>query len=728
MNEVRIHGDPFGEDPAAGQLRSFLRLCLGSGMRCALSLDAVQARAPGPGEPSLVLSDGVRSFAVATRLPPAEVDLLVRAAGEAVAATAPLLVFGPPEQLADQAALAGFAWPRAAAVLPVRPGVQAGEVLSRVRAELRWAGVETPAHALSERELAPWLALPAPAADGAVVHVGHGAESGTDLAVAAWQELGGASWRRLVLVVGAADDAAVAALRAAAPGAELVRGPFDPAQVRAAAVVCLPWRQCRETGTLVRALASGRPVVASRWSATASLLDRPGTCHPVGGQLGAVAGTFEADLRAVVAALRAAGADAAVGARARAFVREELVAGRPAAPPVPSVRRGAATRPRLVLEAPLFETSSSAELTLATAQALVARGVVDVQLVPSGPCRGGLAALRQRAPELLPHLVRNPSRPDLWLSSGWPVRAARPDCRTWGLRVDFELGALPVALTPHVDCEADLVVVHSDYTAALVEAAGRPSGHVHVVPHGVDAALHESVAPDPRIVAWKGARPAVLFCGGMIWRKGFDLFLRTVLAARAAGADFAVVVKAVGSQQHYGGQHLGELLERCRRTPGTPPILLVEEELDRPALASLYTACDVLLHPYRGEGFGLPILEARACGLPVLASGGGGADAQMHGPGAVALPAARRPVALAEPMVGAPWVLEAEPEAAAAALGTVLGDLPRWRAAARAEAAAVRAAFAWSSAAARLEGLAQRAAAEPTVVLAPTRPPAVVVG
>lgn len=728
MNEVRLHGDPFGEDPAAGQLRSFLRLCLGSGLRCALSLDAVPARTPGPLERGLVLGDGVRSFPVATRLPPAEVELLVRAAGEAVAATAPLLVFGPQEQLADQAALAGFAWPRAVAVLPVRPGVAAGELLSRVRAELRWAGVETPAHALPEAELAPWLALPAPPADGAILHIGHGAEFGTDLVLAAWQELGGAAWRPLRLLVGTADAAAVAALRESAPAAELVCGPFEAAQARTAAVVCLPWRQCTESGVLVRALASGRPVVAARWAKTAALLARPGTCHPVGGQLGAAAGTFEPDRRALVAALRAALGDSASGGRARAFVREELVAGRPASPPSPTVRRGAMARPRLVLEAPLFETSSSAELTIATAQALVARGVVDVQLVPSGPCRGGLAALRQRAPELLPHLVRQPGPADLWLASGWPVRAARPNCRTWGLRVDYELGALPVALTPHVDREADLVVVHSDYTAALVEAAGRPAAQVHVVPHGVDAALHEGVPADPRIVAWKGARPAVLFCGGMIWRKGFDLFLRTVLAARAAGADFAVVVKAVGSQQHYGGQHLGELVERCRRTPGTPPILLVEDELDRPALASLYTACDVLVHPYRGEGFGLPILEARACGLPVLASGGGGADAQLHGPGAVALPAARRPVVLAEPTVGDPWVLEVDPAAALAALRTVLGDLPRWRAAARAEAPAVRAAFRWQAAAERLEALTAKAAAEPTVVMAPHRPPALVVG
>ena len=37
----------------------------------------------------------------------------------------------------------------------------------------------------------------------------------------------------------------------------------------------------------------------------------------------------------------------------------------------------------------------------------------------------------------------------------------------------------------------------------------------------------------------------------------------------------------------------------------------------------LYRSCDVLVHPYRGEGFGLPIAEAMASGLPVIVTGYG---------------------------------------------------------------------------------------------------------
>ena len=50
MNDVRIHGDPFADSGAASQLRSFLRVAVASGVRCALSLSGVPAREPAAGE------------------------------------------------------------------------------------------------------------------------------------------------------------------------------------------------------------------------------------------------------------------------------------------------------------------------------------------------------------------------------------------------------------------------------------------------------------------------------------------------------------------------------------------------------------------------------------------------------------------------------------------------------------------------------------------------------
>lgn len=42
--------------------------------------------------------------------------------------------------------------------------------------------------------------------------------------------------------------------------------------------------------------------------------------------------------------------------------------------------------------------------------------------------------------------------------------------------------------------------------------------------------------------------------------------------------------------------------------------------IPKEAIASIYTAMDLLLAPSRGEGFGIPVVEAQACGTPVVVS------------------------------------------------------------------------------------------------------------
>lgn len=741
MNHVRIHGDPFGDSPEASALRSFLRFALGNGMHASLSLSAAPARAAGPGERLIPLTDGVRNWNAATQLPPAEVELILRAAEAHSAATAPLVVFADPLVREDVVRLAGLEWPKASAVIAARCGMTAPELMDRVRGELRWAGSERQRHSCSEGALRPWIGLEQ-AEPTCIVHVADDPFAcGSDLVVTTFAASFADRGLRLRLVLPGVPQGAIAELRALAGDAvdriDVVQAPFEPRHVLDAAMIVQPYRRFASSRELVFALASARPLAVARFADNADLLAGRAVVHPVGGRHvreDAEHGAYFAPhpLSLVAAWTQALGEShpSATGARARAHVVAELTRGRPALPP-PPVHPIESTRPTVVLEAPMFETSSSAELTIATARALQVRGNVELRLVPSTPFQHDLGWLRSRAPELEPCLTRNPGRVDLWLSSGWPVRADRPDCREWALRVDWEYGALPQDLTPHVTEDADRVVVHSEYVYRTVMAAGRPMDSITVVPHGVDEAMHAEAPPDPRVLAFKGNLPAVLFCGGLVWRKGFDVFLSAVLAARAKGHEFVVVVKGIGSEQHYGGYHLGGLLERFENTAGTPPLLRLEGNLSREELASVYTACDAMLHPYRGEGFCMPVLEARACGLPVIATSGGATEPLMAGAGAFRIRSERRSLDLPGAHVAQPWILEPDPDSAAEELDRVLGTIADERQIAKGLAPAVREAFTWNAAAAMLEELADAgfrkrsvrpSRAEPTVVLPP--PPA----
>lgn len=61
---------------------------------------------------------------------------------------------------------------------------------------------------------------------------------------------------------------------------------------------------------------------------------------------------------------------------------------------------------------------------------------------------------------------------------------------------------------------------------------------------------------------------------------------------------------------------LAESLGVLRRTASLPAV-------DDEGLAAIYAVCDVLAQPSLGEGFGIPVIEAMACGLPVVVSDGG---------------------------------------------------------------------------------------------------------
>lgn len=153
------------------------------------------------------------------------------------------------------------------------------------------------------------------------------------------------------------------------------------------------------------------------------------------------------------------------------------------------------------------------------------------------------------------------------------------------------------------------------------------------VPHGVDTTVFY---PRPEIrndVRDALEVPHDAFLVGMVaankgssqlprksFPQAFDAFAR--FAETHEDAYMYVHTDATGAMPQ-NGIDLGTLAEAVGCPEGRvrfPPPSAWHLGIPRTAVADLYPAFDVLLNPSMGEGFGIPILEAQACGTPVIAS------------------------------------------------------------------------------------------------------------
>ncbi len=136
---------------------------------------------------------------------------------------------------------------------------------------------------------------------------------------------------------------------------------------------------------------------------------------------------------------------------------------------------------------------------------------------------------------------------------------------------------------------ADAIVSVSEFSRAETsELAGVPPERIRVIPHGVDSVF----TPDgPRADG-----DYVLAVGTLEPRKNLA---RAVEAAREAG----VALRVVGARG-WGGVEVDGWVG----------------EIPDAELAALYRGARCVLYPSLYEGFGLPVLEAMACGTPVVTS------------------------------------------------------------------------------------------------------------
>lgn len=173
--------------------------------------------------------------------------------------------------------------------------------------------------------------------------------------------------------------------------------------------------------------------------------------------------------------------------------------------------------------------------------------------------------------------------------------------------------------------KARRIVANSQNTRGLLmKKWAVPAEKITVMHPGVDASLFKPAERDRRArerLGWHDRR-VVLTVGTLQKRKGQDMMIRALPEIRRHCPDVLYAVAGDGREREY----LEGLVDEC----GVRDLVQFRGLPADEELIECYQQCDVFALPNRQvgwdiEGFGIVLIEAQACGRPVIAGDSGGA-------------------------------------------------------------------------------------------------------
>jgi len=183
-----------------------------------------------------------------------------------------------------------------------------------------------------------------------------------------------------------------------------------------------------------------------------------------------------------------------------------------------------------------------------------------------------------------------------------------PECFTWKRRLWHWF------LNPKKQCQkADLIVVPSENTRRdIINKFQISNFKFQILRPGLSEKFKANSSQPIDVVKEKYNLPEkfILFLGTLEPRKNIKTIIEAFINSKLLASGYELIL--AGSL----GWKNKKLLKLIQSTPGVKYIGYVDDK-DKPAL---YKLCELFIFPSLYEGFGLPVLEAMACGTPVITS------------------------------------------------------------------------------------------------------------
>lgn len=177
------------------------------------------------------------------------------------------------------------------------------------------------------------------------------------------------------------------------------------------------------------------------------------------------------------------------------------------------------------------------------------------------------------------------------------------------------------------------VLTCSQWSREGLLRSGIPGDRVFVVPLGFDPSIYRPGDEESRRRQRAGLGFAeddfVFFhAGAMTPNKGLKFLFRAFAQLVRTHPRARLLLKGADALYDSGqllARHL-DLLDPEDTRAVVDHIRYLGDSLSAEAMAGLYQAADCYVSSYIAEGFNLPVLEAAACGLPVICTAGGPTD------------------------------------------------------------------------------------------------------
>jgi glycosyltransferase involved in cell wall biosynthesis len=156
---------------------------------------------------------------------------------------------------------------------------------------------------------------------------------------------------------------------------------------------------------------------------------------------------------------------------------------------------------------------------------------------------------------------------------------------------------------------------------------------IFIVPHGVNA---NQFTPNNKKLSLKNTEKKFVFVSvfGFQHRKNPEALLRAYWEEFSPADKVILVIKTNGYGRHENKEWIKNKIFSYKKKLGfgvnTAPIILITGYTSQKQLKGIYTLGDAFVLPTRGEGVGLPFLEALSSGVPVIATGWGGHMDFLH--------------------------------------------------------------------------------------------------